>query len=358
MKLSVRPGLFLQDDDGNALRPLRRQVELLAAIHVDGNLRSACQRLGLSYRSGWDMLGELGKQLGGEVVQMTRGRGSRLSPLGEKLLAAQNLVEARIGPILQSLSIEVDADIQGAITKARNNLRVFASHGFAIALLGQKLQKQGASVDLTFRGSVEALAGLMRGSCDVAGFHVPVGELEPYALAQLQSILQPDFVIVGFASRRQGLMVAPGNPLGLWSIEDLFKPDVHFVNRQPGSGTRLILDLLLKKAGHDGMRISGFESVELTHAAVAAFIASGKANAGLGVEAAARQFNLDFVPLVNERYFLAFSRNLQDDPRLQPVFELLAEPTFKSEVNQLPGYDSAQMGQLMSIAQAFPVLGR
>lgn len=116
-----------------------------------------------------------------------------------------------------------------------------------------------------------------------------------------------------------GLLVAKGNPKRIWKIDDLFQPSIHFVNRQPGSGTRLILDLLLAQAGNTGMSIKGFESVELTHAAVAAYVASGKADAGMGVETAARQFGLDFVPLLNERYFLACSEELMKDARFKPV---------------------------------------
>jgi molybdate-binding protein len=118
----------------------------------------------------------------------------------------------------------------------------------------------------------------------------------------------------------------------------------------------LILDLMLKRAARDGMQISGFESVELTHAAVAAFVASGKADAGMGVETAARQFNLDFVPLVTERYFLAYSPDLKNDARLQPVLHLLQSAHFKGEVNQLAGYDSGISGNCMGLREAFPVL--
>ena len=99
-------------------------------------------------------------------------------------------------------------------------------------------------------------------------------------------------------------MVRKGNPNQVWNVADLARPEVRFVNRQQGSGTRLVFELLLERAGLRGAQVNGFENVELTHAAVAAYVASGKADSGLGVETAAREFDLDFVPILSERYFL------------------------------------------------------
>lgn len=357
MKLRIKPELYMSTEDGKSYS-LARSVELLLALRAEGNLRSSCALLGISYRAGWDMLSDLEARLGGEVVEMTRGRGTKLTEIGERLVWAHKLIGARLDPILQSMAIEVDAEIQGVISQARNNLKIFASHGFAIARLGQELQRMNACVDLTYHGSVESLSSLTRGMCDIAGFHVPIGPLEAPVLNQLKELLRPPLVLIGLTTRRQGLMVARGNPKRIWKIDDLFQPDIHFVNRQQGSGTRLILDLLLAQAGHSGVELNGFERVELTHAAIAAYVASGKADVGMGVETAARQFDLDFVPLLTERYFLACFEDLLTDTRFQPILQFIQTGEFRSELNKLAGYDAAIAGEVMTLEKAFPCLNQ
>ncbi|HEY5505518.1 MAG TPA: substrate-binding domain-containing protein, partial [Sedimentisphaerales bacterium] len=150
-----------------------------------------------------------------------------------------------------------------------------------------------------------------------------------------------------------GLIVKRGNPKNIWSIKDLSNPDVLFVNRQPGSGTRIILDLLLAQENATGRDINGFEQVELTHAAVGAFVASGKADAGLGVETAARQFDLDFIPVISERYFLLCDQRTLSDARFKPIHYYLKSSEFRTEISKLPGYDSSSTGVVMSLQEAF-----
>ena len=149
-------------------------------------------------------------------------------------------------------------------------------------------------------------------------------------------------------------MVAKGNPKNIWGIKDLLRPDVQFVNRQQGSGTRLILDLLLQQEGKTGHDINGFENIELTHAAIAAYILCGKAEAGLGVETAARQFDLDFIPILTERYFLICEKKLLLDSRFTPILEVLKTSEFRTEVNKLPGYDVNETGTVMTLRETFP----
>src|SRR5690606_9424742 len=138
-----------------------------------------------------------------------------------------------------------------------------------------------------------------------------------------------------------------GNPKQIWELHDLLREDVQFVNRQQGAGTRMILDLLLKQESLEGRTIRGYENIEMTHAAVGAYIMCGKADAGLGVEEAAHQFDLDFIPLLSERYFLACHNNLLKEPHLAPVLETLAAKDFQMEVNSLSGYDGISLGKVM-----------
>jgi molybdate transport repressor ModE-like protein len=353
MRIRIKPDFYLEQEQGTA-EPIGRVLELLIEVEQRGNLRAACEALAIPYRSAWNMVVTLERRLGGPVLEMTRGRGSALTDLGRKLLWAKKLVHARFDPLLHSMAMEIDAQVQLAIAKGQEYLRIYASHGYAIASLNTYLQKIHAPVELSYRGSLEALKALKRRACDVAGFHVPIGELEASVLGELQPLLLQQHRLINIATRRQGLMVRKGNPKEIWSFEDLFKPEISFVNRQQGSGTRVILELLLKRSGRSGHEIPGFEAEELTHAAVAAYVASGMADVGLGVEAAARQFKLDFIPLLTERYFFVCDESTLSDPRFAEVLSFLQGPRFHAELLTLPGYDAVTSSQIMTVAEAFP----
>jgi molybdate-binding protein len=159
--------------------------------------------------------------------------------------------------------------------------------------------------------------------------------------------------LIHLAVRNQGLFVAPGNPRQIMGIADLANQRVNFVNRQKGSGTRLLLEFMLDKHGVDPAKISGFDTTELTHSAVAAFIASGMAEVGFGVQTAAHRFGLDFIPLVKERYFFALPLTSLDDPTMQHVIKVLQSDAYREQVNQLAGYDASDTGRILSIAEAF-----
>jgi molybdate-binding protein len=159
---------------------------------------------------------------------------------------------------------------------------------------------------------------------------------------------------VHLAVRTQGLFVAPGNPLGIRGLDDLKRRDLRFVNRPEGSGTRVLTELLLKRHGIAARQVSGFENTELTHAAVAAFVASGMADVGMGVQTAAHRFGLHFIPLLKERYFFALPTEALARAEIQPVLAVLQSPAFVSRVAALKGYEAAGTGQVLSLADAFP----
>ena len=149
-------------------------------------------------------------------------------------------------------------------------------------------------------------------------------------------------------------MVASGNPHKIYEVQDLTRKGIRFVNRQPSSGTRFLLECFLKKAQVNPADINGYEQAEFTHAAVAAFVASGMADVGFGVETPARRFKLEFLPLATERYFLLCNQSDLEKPSLQAVLKILNSDEFQFAVNQLPGYTAAHCGQVATIAQAFP----
>jgi molybdate-binding protein len=150
-----------------------------------------------------------------------------------------------------------------------------------------------------------------------------------------------------------GLMVKRGNPLGVVSVEQLFEPGVRFVNRDPDSGTRLLFDQLLAQQGLDGSRINGYGQVEFTHAAVAAYVASDMADVSFGVEAAARQFDLDFVRLVTEDYFFICRKQLLELEPMKRVLTVLRSNEFRDAISELPGYRCKDAGVIKTIREAF-----
>lgn len=151
-------------------------------------------------------------------------------------------------------------------------------------------------------------------------------------------------------------MLAAGNPQKIYEFKDLLRPGVRFVNRQPGSGTRLLLDLLLQKEGVDHSRINGYEQCELTHAAVAAAVASGMADAGYGVETPARQFKLEFIANQVERYFFLCDEKAFGLPAIQAMLVILRSPGFRAAVDSLPGYQADESGQTVELDEAFATL--
>ena len=148
------------------------------------------------------------------------------------------------------------------------------------------------------------------------------------------------------AGREQGWLVPPGNPLGLSGWDDAARRDVQLVNRQRGAGTRVLLDYELGKLGIEPVAVRGYEREEYTHLAVAAAVASGAADAGLGIRAAARALKLDFVPLAHEAYQLVIPRRHYESELLRPLLDLLQDDEFRAAVTTMPGYDLAEMGSV------------
>jgi len=155
----------------------------------------------------------------------------------------------------------------------------------------------------------------------------------------------PDVAVVRLVERAQGLMVAAGNPLGIGGLGDVCRPGVRYVNRQRGAGTRVLLDVMLGQLGIAPSQIDGYAREEPTHLAVAAAIASGRADAGMGIMAAARAFGLDFVLLTTEPYDLVVAPGAVESPQLAPLWALLASDRFKASVEELGGYSAKEMGR-------------
>jgi molybdate transport repressor ModE-like protein len=351
-KVTIHPQWSIIGPDGTALA--QRLVDLLVGVHEHGSLLAACQAANVSYRHAWQLIRQGDQLMGAPLLVKSRGKGSVLTPLGGKLVWADRRIRARLSPVLDSLASELEAEIEKVSSPSAPLLRIHANHGFAVEALRSRLL--GARVPHEFRycGSVEAVAALNNQVCELAGFAVPIGEFEPAVVEHYRPWLTARaYRLIHVAVRSQGLMVAPGNPKKIYEPRDLARPGVRFINRQPGSGTRLLLDLLLQQAKVAPARISGFEQCEYTHAAVAAFVASGMADAAYGVETPARQFKLDFIPSLRERYFLLCDERSLERDDVQELLSILRGPVFQAAVDGLPGYQAADAGRVLGLAEAF-----
>jgi molybdate transport repressor ModE-like protein len=353
-KVAIDTHWQLRRADGTPLVP--RLTTLLVGIQRSGTLAAACRSAGLTYRYAWGLLREGERAFGCSLVESQRGRGARLTSLGERLAWADQRISARLAPMLDSLASEVEAEIERALSQAQPVLRLQASHGFAVETMRQLMIDREIPLDLKYRTSDEVLGALADRQCDLIGLHLPIGLLEPPAAAHYAERIGADWSVIHLATRRQGLIVAAGNPRRIRGLDDLTRRGLRFVNRQPGSGTRLLFDLVLQHAGIDGRAIEGYESVEYTHAAVAAYIGSGMADVGFGLEVPARRFGLGFVPLLSERYFFVCRDELLGEPVMRDFLAMLGDAELRAKIARLPGYDPAGAGRIEPAREVFPAV--
>jgi molybdate transport repressor ModE-like protein len=353
IKVDCHAQLVVRDADGREAS-LTDVVPLLALVAEEGSIAQAAQRKGLSYRHAWGLLRDVEERLGGALIAKARGRGSVLSELGEAVLRSQRLCAERLHGNLQALASEVASDLNRWLAPDVQDLRIHASHGYAVAALVTALVGDQVPVEIKYRDSADAITALARGECDLAGFHLPRGEFRAACADAYRNWLDPQrHVLVHLTRRKQGLFVERGNPRGIAGLADLARADIRFVNRQPGSGTRLLIDLLLTRIGVDPDRVNGYASSELTHSAIAAFVASGMADVGFGVEPAAHHFGLDFIPIVDEDYYFACERSQLEREPLAAVLELLRGEPFGASVAQLQGYDAGECGTVVPLGEGW-----
>ncbi|MBI4731860.1 MAG: molybdopterin biosynthesis protein, partial [Chloroflexi bacterium] len=284
--------------------------------------------------------------------------------VGEKLLAAplsrgagviSSLVRAD-GLVLlprgaQGAEAGEMVDIHLYRTKAELERTIFCigSHDMTLDLLAQFLSRHDRRLASANVGSQAGLVALKRGEAHLAGSHLLDPVTGEYNLSYIRQYLGGVPVkVYGFVGREQGLMVKRGNPKGVKSLADISRLKVRFMNRQRGAGTRVLLDYELSKMGIPAESIQGYNQEEYTHLGVAAAIASGRADCGLGIPAAAKALDLDFVPLFQETYQLVILKAFAESELLAPLFAVLDDLEFQKAVLTMPGYDVREMGKIMA----------
>ena len=355
--MQIAPTLtwVLTDDPPVALDA--RLLPLLDAVARSGSLSSAVAVCGVSYRAAWGLLRDYEVRLGAPLVALERGRGARLAPAGVRIIEAHRNAERRLARVLPTLGVEVARASEKRETRLRAHpspgvrLRIAASHDLALAALREALPVEaGIALEITVMGSLHALQQFREGGVELAGFHVAVGRRAATELASFRRLLSARRDrLIQVVDREQGFILARKHAPRVGSFADLAKRRLRFVNRQTGSGTRVLIDRLLAEEHVDAAALSGYANEEMTHAAVAATVASGAADAGFGLRAAAAQYGLAFVPCVRERYYLAVQAAALPMPTVARLIEILRGPTFARVVRALPGYRASGAGTVTGI---------
>jgi putative molybdopterin biosynthesis protein len=294
-----------------------------------------------------------------EFIRVTLGR------VGEKLVALPlargagvitTMVHAdgllRIPSLVEGLNAEevVEVSLLRPEQEIENTILCTGSHDLAIGVLEDqlKLHHPELKIAATNVGSLGGLLALQRGETHIAGTHLLDAETGIYNIPDIKrTIPKTPVVLVHLAEREQGILVLRGNPKAIGGLKDLNRKDVEFVNRQPGSGTRVLLDYELKRSGIDPASIRGYEREEFTHMAVGVAVASGLADAGLAVRAAAHALKLDFVPIANEEYDILFLRLFFESERGAGLMEVIRSEVFKRAIFSLGGYNTEHSGEIL-----------
>ncbi len=333
--------------------------DLLHAVRESGSIRQAALAMGCSYRHAWGALKEWETTLGEPLIDWTRGKPARLSAFALRLLWAERRARTRVQPHIEALRADLVRMLAEARDERQQLLSVCASHDLALPLLQQHAaQAVDLHLDIRFQGSVESLRALNTGQCAMAGFHVPVlrGAAPLFAQA-MKPLLKPGLhKLIGCSRRQQGLMLRREHADAVRSLPDLMRTPLRFVNRQSGSGTRLLIDHLMHEHALDPHQLRGYHArTENTHVAIAACIASGDADVGPGIEAAAIEFGLHFVPLIEEDYFLVCLKHSLSTLAVQRLHWLLSGAPWSDILARLPGYRPASApGQVLSMTAALP----
>lgn len=267
----------------------------------------------------------------GVITSLVRADGIAIILPGEQGLEAGSPVSVR----LYRSPVELE-----------NTIFAIGSHDLTLDLLAQYLAAKERRLVSSNAGSLGGLVALRRGEAHLAGSHLLDPQTGEYNLSYINQYL-PGIPVTLFAwvGRTQGLLVQPGNPKDIRGLADLARPEITYVNRQRGAGTRVLLDYHLSKIGLAAEAVRGYQREEYTHLAVAAAVSSGRADTGLGIAAAADALGLDFIPLFDEKYDLVIPNEHLKSGLLDPLFELALSPGFRKAVAALPGYDVSRMGE-------------
>jgi molybdate-binding protein/DNA-binding transcriptional regulator YhcF (GntR family) len=312
--------------------------------------------LGASRRRGTIVMGE-NDTARNAVMRQNRLAGTVNNLILEALSLGYSPEELEAAFTLQLARWRIQRETQESVSKVKTTesqktIHIVGSNDLALELLVShvKYKSPDINVQITPAGSLGGLLAIQEGKADMAGIHLLDEETGEYNYPYIKHTLQGiEVAVVHLADRIQVLMMAKDNPKHIHGLEDLRRPDITFVNRQKGSGTRVWLDYKLRELGIIPGSIKGYARELETHLAVAQAIVKGEADVGLGIQAAATSFNLDFLPATKERFDLVIPIGNYNSPLFAPMLEIIKSEEFKKIVNEMGGYDTSQAGETVFI---------
>ena len=330
----VRPFLYkLQGMD----EPKKQMVNVVASRDMPSKLGiEECIRVNL---------GRVGEKT--VAIPLPRGAGSVTT-----LSRAEGIVRIPSDSEGMAGGEETKAELLVNSKDISNTVLVIGSHDMTLDILSDEIKKNGRGVRIA-SGNVGSLGGLLalkKGTSHVAGSHLLDTQSGEYNIPYIRRYLKGFPVhVFNLVTREQGLIIRKGNPKGIKNTGDLVRDDVSFINRQQGSGTRILLDYRLSESNIDSSLINGYDNEEYTHMNVAVSILNGTADAGLGIMAAARALDLDFIPVVKEQYDLIIPSSFLDDPKIQLFLDIVRSNNFRERVKRLGGYNPDKSGNLWQV---------
>lgn len=335
-------------DSGRRTTLHNRITATLTAVAETGSLMKASSALGYSYRHLWNLVNNWEKELGVPLLERGRGHVGTLSPVAKRWLSAEKEVLAHYAETLTSLRSDLERSFACAVNEDMPLIRLAGCPDEAISLLRQEALGRKFLLEVNFNSSLCGLQELTAGRCEIAGFNFPLGENTKTALPrEFRKYFETgELMMIGFATRIQGLAVAAGNPRNLCSMLDVSFKQARYVNRTPGTGTRILCDSLLRAAGIRPEEIVGYDNVAASHEAVAAQVALGKADAGLCIQSVTDRAGISFIPLVKEAYYLACRKTFVQTEAGKMFMKALTEGAWREKAQSLTGYDFGLLGKV------------
>ena len=334
MQIEIRPTLiFKTQAEGSVSIDLVWLSGLLKEIGSGSSLVSASEKSGTSYRSAWGKMNDIEAALGMSLITRTKGHGSKLTELGEFLIQFIDQLQAGY--------LEHGSSYQDALFKEIKKIQKSESLKWKFLSSSDSIIQRAAGeikgFDLKIAGSGESLERLLNNEAHIAGYHVSDAGSSKAIHHRLS---KNDIEIYPVMKRTQGLIVKKGNPFQIRSIYDLLNRKIRFINRQIGSGTRLLLDTLLIEEGIDPSEVNGYIHEEFTHSAVANAILAGKADVGLGVKNIAIENGLGFIPLKDEIFFIAMHKEMVAQSEASKLIRKI-----RSYSGETPGYKAVSLNR-------------
>ena len=321
-------------------------TDILSAIESKGSIAGAARELGISYRHLWGQIKEWEEKIGHPLVQGARGRDTQLTALAKKLLWAERQIVARNAMELLKVRTDIEQVFAQAMAPNAQILTLSGCPDESLLLLKDRTASHDLLLDITFNSSRQGLEDLVAGRSLIAGFNAPANAgAQSAAVAAFADLCDcSQITLFHYCARTQGLGIARGNPLKISSLIDVARKKARYINREKGTGTRVLLEDLITQSGLSASMISGYDNIEASHQAVAQAILQGTADVGLCIESIAKKAGIEFIPLVMETYYLAVLKKNLQIPGVSKLLSLLQDASWHRQCESLAGYSAVLAG--------------